>query len=219
MPRAKIQKKATHVDMTAMCDVAFLLLTFFILAAQFKPSSAVEVITPNSVSNKHAPEINYFTVTIDKDNNVYVDMWQTLKAPVLKEVGELTNMQFSPADIKAFENTEFVGLPLSQIKQYDALSAEQKDKVKLSGIPYDSTNNQLLTWITAAVKASEGKQTSFLIKGDNATKYTTFKKVLDAFQKNDIYKYNLMTNAEEVPEGSELWKKNMRRIRSGEKPE
>ncbi|MEY4291989.1 MAG: hypothetical protein RIQ61_366, partial [Bacteroidota bacterium] len=32
MPKVKIPRKSTVVDMTAMCDVAFLLLTFFMLA-------------------------------------------------------------------------------------------------------------------------------------------------------------------------------------------
>ena len=30
MAKVKMSKKATSIDMTAMCDVAFLLLTFFI---------------------------------------------------------------------------------------------------------------------------------------------------------------------------------------------
>ena len=52
-----------------------------------------------------------------------------------------------------------------------------------------------------------GKKLNFLIKGDNNSKYTAFKGVIDAFKKNDIYKYNLVTNAEDVPEGAELYKK------------
>ena len=54
-----------------------------------------------------------------------------------------------------------------------------------------------------------GTKLNFLIKGDDNAKYTAFKGVIDAFKKNDIYKYNLVTNAKDVPEGSELYKKNM----------
>lgn len=218
MARAKIKRGSTNVDMTAMCDVAFLLLTFFILAAQFKPSEAIAVVTPSSVSNKHAPQKDYFNVTIDKDNKVYIDMDESMKPDVLEAVGKLTNMQFSDADIKAFKGTDFVGVPLNQLKQFMALTPEQRAKIPLSGIPYDSTNNEVLTWITAAVQVSQGNVVNFLIKGDNGTKYTTFKAVIDAFKKNEVFKYNLVTNAEEVPEGSELWKKNMRDILKGEKP-
>jgi biopolymer transport protein ExbD len=209
MARAKIKRGSTHVDMTAMCDVAFLLLTFFILAAQFKPSEAIEVVTPNSVSNKHAPQKDYFNVTIDKDNKVYIDMDEGIKADVLEELGKERNINFSDADIKAFQQATFVGVPLNQLNSFTRLSAEQLSKQKFPGVPVDSTNNELQAWITAAVNASLGKKLNFLIKGDDASKYTTFSNVIDAFKKNDIYKYNLVTNAEEVPEGSELYKKNM----------
>lgn len=209
MARAKIKRGSTTVDMTAMCDVAFLLLTFFILAAQFKPSEAIEVTPPGSVSNKHAPQKDYFNVTIDKENKVYVDMDDAIKVDVLEELGRERNIKFSPADVKAFSQATFVGVPLNQLNQFTRLTAEQMSKTKFAGIPTDSTNNELQYWITAAVNASLGKKLNFLIKGDDASKYTAFRDVINAFKKNDIYKYNLVTNAEDVPPGTELYKKNM----------
>ncbi|MEO6819041.1 MAG: biopolymer transporter ExbD [Ginsengibacter sp.] len=208
MGRAKIKRGSTHVDMTAMCDVAFLLLTFFILAAQFKPSEAVEVHPPSSVSNKHAPQKDFLNVTINKDNQVFIDMDQSLKADVLEQVGKLRNITFSPDDVKKFEAATFVGVPISQLNQFTRLDPAQLAKEKLSGIPYDSTDNQVLMWITAAYNATQGKTMNWLIKGDNAAKYPTFSSVIEAFKKNDIYKYNLVTNAAEVPVGSELYKLN-----------
>jgi biopolymer transport protein ExbD len=41
MPRVKVARKSTATDMTAMCDVAFLLLTFFILTAKPKTPDPV----------------------------------------------------------------------------------------------------------------------------------------------------------------------------------
>lgn len=209
MARAKIKRGSTTVDMTAMCDVAFLLLTFFILATKFKPSDAINVTPPSSVSNKHAPQKDYFNVTIDKDNKVYLDMDDAMKGDVLDELGKERNITFSPADIQNFKAAAFVGVPFSQLKSFIALTPEQLKATKLPGIPTDSTNNELQAWISAAVNANLGKKLNFLIKGDDNSKYTAFKGVLDAFKKNDIYKYNLVTNAEDVPEGSELYKKNM----------
>lgn len=211
MARAKIKRGSTSVDMTPMCDVAFLLLTFFILAAQFKPSEAIEVSPPNSVSNKVAPQKDFFNVTIDKNNKVYIDMDESMKADVLEELGKERNITFSPQDIKSFSHSGFIGVPLSQFKSFIQLTPEQVTAMapKLPGVPTDSTNNELQYWISAAVNANLGKKLNFLIKGDDASKYTAFSGVLDAFKKNDIYKYNLVTNAEEVPKGSELYKKNM----------
>ena len=209
MARAKIKRGSTTVDMTAMCDVAFLLLTFFILATKFKPSDAINVTPPSSVSNKHAPQKDYFNVTIDKENKVYLDMDEAMKGDVLDELGKERNITFSPTDIKNFKAALFVGVPFSQLKSFIALTPEHLKATKLPGIPTDSTNNELQAWISAAVNANLGKKLNFLIKGDDNSKYTAFKGVLEAFKKNDIYKYNLVTNAEDVPEGSELYKKNM----------
>ena len=47
MGRAKLPRKSTNIDMTAMCDVAFLLLSFFILTTKFKPAEAIAVETPS----------------------------------------------------------------------------------------------------------------------------------------------------------------------------
>lgn len=217
MARAKIKRGSTSVDMTPMCDVAFLLLTFFILAAQFKPAEAVEVNPPSSVSNKVAPEKDYLNVTISKDNKVYLMMDPKIKGDVLDELGKERNMSFSAQDKKNFENSDFIGVPFSQLKQFIALKPEQVKGMDLPGIPVDSTNNELKAWISAAINAQMGEQLNFLIKGDDAVKYPTFKAVIDAFKANDQYKYNLVTNSKAVPEGSELYKKNMLEHAAGKK--
>ncbi|NDC78256.1 MAG: hypothetical protein EBZ67_10355 [Chitinophagia bacterium] len=56
MPSVKIKKHHPENDMTPFVDVAFLILTFFILATKFKPEDAVEVKTPGSVSSIAVPE-------------------------------------------------------------------------------------------------------------------------------------------------------------------
>ena len=209
MARAKIKRGSTIVDMTAMCDVAFLLLTFFILATQFKPSEPVDVTPPSSVSSKHAPQKDFFNVMISKDNQVFIDMDEGMRKEVLENVAKQRNLTFSPEDMALFQQANYVGVPLSQLKQFIRLTPEELGKIKLTGIPADSANNELLTWITAANAVSQGKVVNWLIKGDNASKYTTFSNVIEAFKKNEIFKYNLVTNAADIPEGSELWKKNM----------
>ena len=56
MPKVKLPRKSTNIDMTAMCDVAFLLLTFFMLATKFKPDEPVVVKTPSSISEIPLPD-------------------------------------------------------------------------------------------------------------------------------------------------------------------
>ena len=210
MGRAKIKRGSTNVDMTAMCDVAFLLLTFFILAAQFKPSEAVEITSPGSVSNKHAPQKDAFTVSIDKTNRVFINMTDEIKGDVFDELAKERNLKVTPEDRKYFMQSGFIGTPINQLLQFIRIPTEQLKNTKFTGVPSDSTNNELQAWISAAATAGQGKKLNFLIKGDNAAKYPAFGNVIEAFKKNDIYKYNLVTNAEDVPEGSELYKANMR---------
>jgi biopolymer transport protein ExbD len=218
MARAKIKRGSTSVDMTPMCDVAFLLLTFFILAAKFKPPDVIEVVTPTSVSNKVAPEKDFLRVTISKDNKVFLSMDPIMKGDVLDELAKERNISFSAQDKQNFINSQFIATPISQLNQFDQLKPEQIKGANLPGIPVDSTNNELASWISAAVNARMGESLNYLIKGDDAAKYETFAKVIDAFKKNDIYKYNLVTSAESIPEGSELFKKNLEEQRSGKKP-
>lgn len=210
MGRAKIKRGSTNVDMTAMCDVAFLLLTFFILAAQFKPSEAVEIDPPGSVSNKHAPQKDAFTVSIDKDNRIFLNMTDEIKGDVFDELAQEKNIKVTPEDRKYFMQTGFIGVPLNQLLQFIRIPTDQLKNIKLPGIPADSTNNELQAWITAAATAGQGKKLNFLIKGDNSAKFPAFGKVISAFKKNDIYKYNLVTNSEDVPAGTELYEENLK---------
>ena len=84
MGRAKLPRKSTNIDMTAMCDVAFLLLSFFILATKFKPPEALSVVTPSSVSTKVAPEKDVVMVTIDKEGKVYFSALSQKDPEILK---------------------------------------------------------------------------------------------------------------------------------------
>ena len=210
MGRAKIKRGSTAIDMTAMCDVAFLLLSFFILTTKFKPSEAVAVSPPSSVSSKAAPEKDAFTVSINPEGNVFVDMSDNMKKEVLEQVGAARNIQFSEDDKKYFQMATFVGVPFSQLNQFTRIPPEKMKEVKLSGVPSDSTNNELQAWINSAINVykDKGRRINFLIKGDNNTKYPAFKNVIDAFKKNDIYKYQLITNPEDIPKGSDLDKLN-----------
>ena len=219
MARAKIKRGSTSVDMTPMCDVAFLLLTFFILAAHYKPPEALEVVTPSSVSNKVAPQKDFLTVTIDKNNKVYLNIDPKIKVDVLDELGKERNITFTPLEKKQFEQAGFIGTPISGLTQFDQLTPEQIKATVIPGIPVDSANNELAAWVGAAIAVRMGEPLNYLIKGDDAAKYTTFSKVIDAFKKNDVFKYNLVTNAKQIPEGSELYKKDLEDQKIGKKAE
>ena len=70
MPKIKVPRKNTHMDMTAMCDVAFLLLTFFILTAKFRPNELVQIKIPSSRATETVKD-DLVTISVDKDGNAF----------------------------------------------------------------------------------------------------------------------------------------------------
>ena len=74
MPSVKMPKKSTATDMTPFVDVAFLILSFFMLATKFKPPEPVEITTPNSVSTKPVTEGDAILVTVDSAGRVFFTM-------------------------------------------------------------------------------------------------------------------------------------------------
>ena len=88
MGRAKIKKKSTFIDMTAMSDVTVLLLTFFMLTSTFVKKEPVQVITPASVSEIKIPEKNILQILVDPNGKIFMSMdkQSDLKA-VLESMG------------------------------------------------------------------------------------------------------------------------------------
>ena len=214
MGRAKLPRKSTVIDMTAMCDVAFLLLSFFILTTKFKPSEAIAVTTPSSVAAKVAPTKDIVEIIIDKDGKVFLQMDdKEIKEVMANTLNTTRNLGLNVA---AFKNANFFGAPFSGLAAYLAVPEEQRKGSALPGIPVkDSSNNEMVTWMALVNSAYQGKKPNILLKGDNLAKYPAFKSVVDAFKKNDFLKFQMVTNPEAVPNGTDLWKKNQ----AGEKRE
>jgi len=198
--------------MTAMCDVAFLLLSFFILATKFKPPEALSVTTPSSVSSKVAPEKNVVLVTMDKEGKVYFSVSDgntSEKKDIIDAINTAKNLGLSDQEKKNFSNnpTAYIGVPFTQLKSYLDKTPDEMKKLTLPGIPVkDSTDNELVDWVRAAVGAFQGAKMALLVKGDNAAKYPSFQGVIIAFKKNDQMKFQMVTNPVPAPAGSELYK-------------
>ncbi|KAF0240974.1 MAG: outer membrane transport energization protein [Chitinophagaceae bacterium] len=215
MGRAKLPRKSTSIDMTAMCDVAFLLLSFFILTTKFKPAEAIAVTTPNSVAAKVAPDKDFVMVIIDKDGKVFLSMDDEVKKEFIANT--LNNTKNLGINVQAFKKANFFGAPFGSLAAFVNLPEDQRKGGNLPGIPVtDTSNNELNTWMRIINEAYQGtKAPNLLMKGDNMAKYPSFKGVVDAFKKNDFLKFQMITNPEAAPVGTDLWKMNQ----SGEKRE
>lgn len=197
MPKHKIARKSTNIDMTAMCDVAFLLLTFFILTAKFKPEEPVTVVTPSSISEIRLPEADIIMITADTAGRVFFNMdGQPKRIDLINEIDTKYALGLTEAEKKAYAIRGPVGIPVEQLKGWlnDPHSIEPP---AMPGIPYDSLNNQLDSWVIYARVANP--MARIAVKADAKTPYPTIKKIMDVLRDRKINQFNLITDLEANP--------------------
>ncbi len=192
-----MSKKAASIDMTAMCDVAFLLLTFFILTATAKIPEPMPVDTPSSTVQTKLPETDLATMTVGK-GKVFFDLkGREVRKRTLELMGQKYGVNFTEEEKDKFAIMEGVGVPVSGLKQIIALKSSERNKAGLQpGIPKDSLDNQLAEWIQNARIANielNDKELQIAIKGDAKEEYPVIKKIMDILQDQKINSFNLVT--------------------------
>ncbi len=205
MPKLKMPKSSPSLDMTPMVDLAFLLVTFFMLTAQFRPEEAVAVDTPKSMSESPIPMTNMMTIVVDSTGNVFWDMTDKgVRQAVLVEMGKRVNFVPTEEDKIKFANVGPVGVPLNQLQAMLALEsgADRKEFIQqFKGIPTDSLDNQLRDWITttrAIFYNDAGENPIVALKADGNTNYSRVAEVIRIFQSPGIQisKFKMITDLE-----------------------
>jgi biopolymer transport protein ExbD len=205
MPKVKMPRKSTLVDMTAMCDVAFLLLTFFMLATKFKPDEPVTVVTPSSINTKLLPDSDVIMLTVDKEGRVFFSMdGQPKRQQLIEDLNTQFKLNLTSQEMNNFIVGASVGTEIKNLKTY--LGTKQADRGKSgleTGIPTDSANNEVAVWVEYARSAQGNNlKLQYCIKADNGTPYPKIKAILDTFKEKKIQKLNLVTNLEAPPPGT-----------------
>lgn len=196
MPKIKVPRRDISLDMTAMCDMAFLLLTFFMLATKFTPEQQAVVDLPSSHAEVKLQEFDMVTIAIQKDGAIFFSVdGQSTRKMMIERMSEKYNMKFTNSEIKEFENLEEIGLPFNQLKSVLNMSHDDRKRIKYVGVPVDSSNNELTDWIRFA-RSSE-RPLRFAIKGDKDANYPVIEAIIATFQKQNINKFNLITTLEQ----------------------
>lgn len=195
--------------MTAMCDVAFLLLTFFMLATEFKPNEPVEVRTPSSVSTDPIPE-GFVQLTMDKEGRVFFTVDNlNAKRELIERVNEDKGLGLTPAEMQNFVIGSAVGHPFSQLKGFLGASMQQQAELmkQAPGVPIDTVFdykiNEIAYWLTSTRYVLP--EARFAIKVDGETPYPLLKRITETFAHLKIFRFNFITDQKGVPEGSALY--------------
>jgi biopolymer transport protein ExbD len=204
MSKIKLPSKPPKIDMTPMVDLFMLLLTFFMLTTSFRPQEAVQVDTPNSISEKLAPDKNVMTILIGKNNKVFFnidngnDSTAHVRTKLLKDIGDYYRVPFTKEQIKKFGNLASFGMPIKNMPRWiDTTDPKEKEAMQ-TGIPTDSVagGSELSMWVHYARLDNPNAEAA--IKGDFNADYTVVKKLLDVLQDKKVNKFDLTTNLEKV---------------------
>lgn len=212
MPKHKPKRGSPTIDMTAMCDVAFLLLTFFMLTAKAKPQESVVVDTPSSISETKLPESNTFTMLVSKEGNVYIDMaGQHTRKRLIDETSSQFQLGLTEEEKMKFANSSSFGVSRAKLKQWLNTEPAQRNQPMFNeGIPIDTADvnkSELANWIHMARTAQfrlkqEGVVKDdyvIVLKADKDTPYPAVQKVINTLVDINVNKFNLITNMEADP--------------------
>jgi len=207
MPKVKLPRKSTNIDMTAMCDVAFLLLTFFMLATKFKPDEPVVVKTPASISEIPLPDVDIMMITVDKNGRIFFSIDnKNMRYSLIENIDEYKKLGLTEQEKKMFAIGSSVGIPFSQLKSYLAANPDQQKEfdTRSAGVPTDTTvnseQNELAAWIRSA--RNTNPRLRIVIKADEGAEYPQIKKVIRTLEGWKIFKFNLLTNLKAIPPGT-----------------
>ncbi|ACF14781.1 conserved hypothetical protein [Chloroherpeton thalassium ATCC 35110] len=173
MPKIKSKRVGFVLDMTPMVDVAFLLLTFFMLTTQFRPPEVVSVSLPGSHSDNKLPDSDILTVSVGKDNAIYM------------------GVDSQPARVGIFERVirqNLVGAGYSDAAIEDSLKSFKLN----DGFEVRPENLEKMI-INARLSNPKLRP---VIRADVDADYQAIDVVIKAFKKTNMPIFNLITNLE-----------------------
>lgn len=196
MGKVKVHRSSPSIDMTPMVDLAFLLVTFFMLTAAFAPVEPVAVDMPKSESEIILPDRDRIIITVAKDGRVFFDMDnQGNRKRMLQDMGAKHGVSFTEEQLNSFAVMSGFGIPVRALPQYLDMAPDERDRVQQPGIPADSVNNELADWVVFGRMTNPSK-IRLAVKGDRDSNYKVIKQVIETLIDRKILRFNLITNLE-----------------------
>lgn len=208
MPKHKPKRGSPLIDMTAMTDVAFLLLTFFMLTAKMRPAEKVVIDTPSSISETKLPDAGTLTISVDHTGRIFLDMaGNATRYSLIEDVNSRFKLGLNDQEMLAFSSLGSFGVSRNHLKQYLDASPAERTQMPAEGIPVDTADinkSELADWVHNARLAQfrmkqEGKvkdEYVIVVKADKDTPYPAIQKVINTLTDINVNKFNLITTME-----------------------
>ncbi|HEX5112312.1 MAG TPA: biopolymer transporter ExbD [Saprospiraceae bacterium] len=201
MPKVKIPRKSTAIDMTAMCDVAFLLLTFFILTTKFRPQEAVQIDIPASTAQIPIPDKDIMLFQIAPDGRLFFNLDdQPTRLALLEKLGTAYSIEFTPEQQNAFRTLENWGMDIRSLPDFLSKDPNERAHIQQPGLTIDTTGGQHQVEDLILFSRQANNNLRIAIKGDKTTEYRHFDRLIQALQNRKVNKFNLITSARTAKE-------------------
>jgi len=181
--------------MNPMVDMAFLLVSFFMMTTTFKPELPEEIQIPSSTSEIKMPENDICTITISENGVVYFGIDNKFQRQrMLDIVGNQYNFSFTEREKEIFALQTVFGTSVGSLSDY--LNAREASVPFVqTGIPMGE-QNELRAWLLAARMANPRMR--FAVNADRRVKYPMIHDLFELLRDLNITRFNLVTDTKVV---------------------
>ena len=190
--KIRAKKSSTHIDMTPMVDLAFLLLTFFILTTTFSKPKTMDITMPvkdtTEINRTKVPASQTMSILLTENDRIIWYMGiDSAGLPPQTNIADFSISGEKSLHKVLLERNKLIG---DQIRLVE-------DSVKRGLIP---DNEEEIKKHKAAVKQAEKKGLIVLIKPDDKSKYKNLVDILDEMLICNVARYAIVDLSESEKE-------------------
>lgn len=225
MAKINMPKGSPSIDMTPMVDLAFLLVTFFMLAAKTRTPEPVDIAYPSSaITDEEVATQALVQMSIDRGGCVYLNPGPyESREKILGAMLKMYKMNLTEDQYASFQKLTSFGCSMAELPQYLDMSDEERRAFQTKGVPADTiafARNELKDWLSVSKEIlredaldrfnnavaerkpkdpepkPEDFKAKYVIKADGKAAYVHAKKVIETCRDLKLNNLNFVTSLE-----------------------